>query len=71
MDPIRDLDVVALARDIPAHGLIRGQVGTVVHTHAPGVVEVEFADPTGATYAMAAVRADELIKLRFEPVRAA
>jgi Domain of unknown function (DUF4926) len=47
---IRILDVVALTEDIPAHGLLRGQVGTVVEFLGPDMFEVEFgvmtAEPT-------------------------
>src|SRR5712664_2040735 len=44
----RLLDVVALLSDVPAHGLLRGQVGTVVELleHA---YEVEFSDEEGKT----------------------
>jgi hypothetical protein len=41
---IKVLDVVALTDDVPAGGLRRGQVGTVVEALAPGVFEVEFSD---------------------------
>ncbi len=68
---IKTLDVVALAQDLPEHGLVRGQVGTVVEQHRHDVFEVEFADNDGRTYAMAAVRAEQLIVLFFHPVAAA
>jgi hypothetical protein len=67
---IRLLDVVALTEDLPARGLLRGQVGTVVETLAPGVFEVEFCDNDGRTYASLAVRADQLLVLHYEPVAA-
>lgn len=44
----RPLDVVALLEDKPVKGLLRGQVGTIVETLAPGVFEVEFSDNDGA-----------------------
>jgi hypothetical protein len=65
------LDVVALTEDLPQHGLRRGQVGTVVEVLAPDVVEVEFSDDEGRTYAMAALRADQLMVLHYEPSDAA
>jgi hypothetical protein len=43
--------VVALLESVPPHGLMRGQVGTVVETLAPGVFEVEFSDDAGQGYA--------------------
>ncbi len=56
---------------MPEHSLTRGQVGTVVEDLAPGVYEVEFSDNDGRTYAMLALRADQLMELRFTPDQAA
>ena len=61
------LSVVALLEDIPAKGLLRGQVGTIVETLAPGVYEVEFSDDAGRTYASLALAADQVMLLRHEP----
>ena len=33
---IEELDVVVLARDVPEHGLCKGDVGTMVHRYANG-----------------------------------
>ena len=63
------LEVVALTEDLPAHGLRPGQVGTVVENLEPGVYEVEFSGNDGRAYAMAALRADQLMVLRHEPAR--
>lgn len=68
---IQLLDVVALTEDLPQHHLYRGQVGTVVESLAPDVFEVEFSDDEGKTYAMVALRADQLIVLHYELVQAA
>lgn len=65
------LDEVALTEDIPGRALRRGQVGTVVELLAPNVFEVEFADDRGQTYASLALRADQLMVLHYQPVRAA
>lgn len=62
------LSLVALLEDLPGQGLVRGQVGTVVEQWAPDVFEVEFSDDHGRTYAMAAVRSSQLLKLHNEPV---
>jgi hypothetical protein len=62
------LDVVALTEDVPKHQLWRGQVGTVVEELASDVFEVEFSDNDGRTYAMASLRADQLMVLHYEPV---
>jgi hypothetical protein len=59
--------VVALLKDFPEHGLVRGQVGTVVELLAPSVAEVEFSGELGRTYAMVALRAEELMRLHHRP----
>ena len=63
--------IVALLEDLPEHGLVRGQVGTVVEIWTPGVYEVEFADEGGKAFAMVAVKAEQLIRLHYEPVNQA
>jgi len=63
------LDVVALVEDLPARGLVRGQVGTVVELLGPGAFEVEFSDDEGRAYAMVALRAEQLMALHHRPVR--
>ena len=63
--------VVALLEDLPEAGLVRGQVGTVVESWAPGVYEVEFADDNGKNYAMVALKAEQLMRLHHEPVHQA
>jgi hypothetical protein len=54
---------VALLRDLPDHGLVRGQVGTVVELFSPHAAEVEFVDDEGRTYATAALAAEDLVRL--------
>jgi hypothetical protein len=71
MPEIEMHSVVALVEDIPEEGLIRGQVGTVVESWAPGVYEVVFSDDTGRAYAMAALKAGQLMRLHHEPVHQA
>ncbi len=63
--------VVALLEGLPEHGLVRGQVGTVVESWAPGVYEVEFSDDQGRTYALVALKAEQLMRLHHEPVHEA
>jgi hypothetical protein len=63
--------VVALLEDLPEQGLVRGQVGTVVESWAPGVYEVEFSDDQGRTYAMVTLKAEQLMRLHHEPVHQA
>ncbi|MBI3694006.1 MAG: DUF4926 domain-containing protein [Acidobacteria bacterium] len=71
MAEISLLSVVALLLDLPERGLVRGQVGTVVETLAPGVFEVEFSDEEGRTYASLALRAEQLMALHHQPQRQA
>jgi hypothetical protein len=63
--------VVALLESLPEHGLVRGQVGTVVESWAPDVYEVEFADESGKAFAMVALRPEQMIRLHYEPVHQA
>lgn len=67
MADIEMLSVVALVEDLAGEGLVRGQVGTVVETWAPGVYEVEFCDDHGKAYAMVALKAEQLMSLHHEP----
>ena len=68
---IEVLDVVALMEDLPQRLLHRGQVGTVVERLAQDVFEVEFSDNTGRAYAMLALRAEQILVLRYELLKAA
>lgn len=70
IDTIHDLDVVALTSDVPSANLVRGQVGTVVVVYEPGAYEVEFVDSEGHTYALATLKGDQLMVLRWEPAAA-
>jgi uncharacterized protein DUF4926 len=49
---LRTLDVVALNEDQPAHGLKRGDLGTVLEVYGPDAVEVEFVRASGRTQAL-------------------
>ena len=68
---LRPLDTVALLDDAPEHGLLRGQVGTLVEALADGVWLVEFADDAGKAYALPAFRDKQLMALRFTTALAA
>jgi len=65
--PFKLLDVVALTENLPERDLVRGQVGTIVEVHEPGVFEVEFSDDDGCTYALLALKASQLMRLVYEP----
>jgi len=64
---IKLLDVVALLENIEKHGLVVGQVGTVVDVLDENIFEVEFCDNKGQTYAVLALRSDQLMPLRYSP----
>lgn len=49
---IRELDSVVLERDLPEHGLRKGDLGAVVHVYSPDSFEVEFVRVAGATQAV-------------------
>ena len=56
----RELDTVVLTRDLPDHGLQRGDVGAIVHVHAPDTFEVEFVRASGRTHALLTLAAADV-----------
>ncbi len=76
MDGIKLLDVVALLEDVPAEGLRRGEVGTVVEIFSgqadlPEAYLIEFSGDDGEAYAFSALRPEQLMKLYFRRDEAA
>jgi hypothetical protein len=61
------LGAVALLSDLPARGLVRGQVGAIVETLDEATVLVEFSDDQGRAYAIAPCPRDALLVLRTMP----
>jgi hypothetical protein len=61
------LDVVALLKNIPAHRLVRGQVGAVVERLDDKTFMVEFSDDRGRGYAIAPCARTDLLVLRYVP----
>jgi hypothetical protein len=61
------LKEVALLTDMPAKGLARGHVGTVVEAFDFDTVMVEFSDDQGRGYALAPCRRDDLLVLHYVP----
>jgi hypothetical protein len=49
---IKLLETVVLDRDLPEHGLRRGDLGAVVDIHEPNGLEVEFVLASGGTQAL-------------------
>jgi hypothetical protein len=58
---MKELELVVLKRDIPEHGLARGDVGTVVHVYDNGAAyEVEFILASGETVAVLTLESDDV-----------
>ena len=62
-----ELDVVALLTDLPAAGLARGQVGTVVDLSDESTALVEFSDDDGRAYAVVPCASSDLLVLHYVP----
>jgi hypothetical protein len=61
------LDVVALLTDLPAQGLARGQVGTVVEQLDDKTLLVEFSDDHGHAYEVTPCQTADLLVLHYVP----
>jgi hypothetical protein len=61
------LDVVALLADLPAAGLARGQVGTVVEPLDEKSALVEFSGDDGRAYAIVPCPYADLLILHYVP----
>ena len=62
---IEELQIVALNRPVPEHGLEPGDVGTVVMVHGDGEgYTVEFMTFSGKTVAIVTLRADAVRPIR-------
>ena len=58
---IKELDLAALTVDVPEHGLVAGDVGTVVMVHDGGIgYEVEFLTSAGQTIAVLSLTAKQV-----------
>ena len=68
---IKELDVIALLRDVPEAKLVQGQVGTVVEALGESVYEVEFSGDDGRAYAMLGIKEEDLMVLHYSRVEAA
>ncbi len=64
------LETIALDRDLPEHGLHKGDLGAVVHVYEPGVAEVEFVKPSGHTQALVTLRNSDVREIREEDLAA-
>lgn len=58
------LELVALKRDLPEHGLRAGDVGTVVEVYDAEGLEVEFIEATGDTRALLTLSTADVRKVK-------
>jgi hypothetical protein len=58
------LDTAVLNRNLPTHGLRRGDVGAVVEIHSKEALEVEFVLGSGVTQALVTLRPKDLRTVR-------
>jgi hypothetical protein len=64
MKTLNELDAVALTCNVAKHGLVRGDVGTVVLVHGNGVAfEVEFVGYDGHTVALLTLERNQVRSL--------
>ena len=57
---IQVLDTVVLVKDIPIHGLRKGDLGAVVDTYEPDGIEVEFVAGSGRTRALITLKVHDV-----------
>ncbi len=65
------LDAIVLDKDLPALGLRRGTLGTIVEVINADTFLVEFSAPNGESYAMEFLKAAQLLKVHQQPAQAA
>jgi hypothetical protein len=64
-EKIKELDTVALNRDLTERGLAKGDLGTVVHIYDDGkAFEIEFMTLTGTTLGVVTLEADDIRTIR-------
>jgi hypothetical protein len=59
-------DTVVLDRDLPEHGLRRGDLGAVVEVYEPDGLEVEFVRASGKTQALVELTTHDVRPIRDE-----
>ena len=53
-------EIVVLEKNVPAHGLMCGDSGTIVDLYKPDGVEVEFVNGTGNTKAVLTLKENDI-----------
>lgn len=54
------LETVVLNRDVPEHGLMCGDLGTIVEVYEPDGLEVEFVTASGRTGALLTLKVGDV-----------
>lgn len=54
------LDTIVLDRDLPEHGLRKGDLGAIVEIYEPDAFEVEFVTASGRTAALLTINARDI-----------
>ena len=67
--PFRELDSVVLVRDLPEAGLCAGDLGAIVHVHAPDAFEVEFVAASGRMVALRTLSPEDVRSANDDDVR--
>ena len=57
---VQPLDLVVLTRDVPEHGLRRGDLGAIVDVYGPEALGVEFVAASGRTQALITLRPQDV-----------
>lgn len=57
------LESVVLVRDLPEHGLKKGDLGAIVELYPPDGIEVEFVRASGRTQVVVTVRSQDIRKM--------
>lgn len=65
------LDAIVLDKDLPALGLRRGTIGTIVEVINADTFLVEFSAVNGESYAIEFLKKNQLLKVHQEPVHVA
>ena len=62
----QELETVVLNRDLPEHGLQRGDLGAVVQIYSPNALEVEFVTASGRTQALVTLQVNDVRRVNDE-----
>ncbi len=64
---VKVLDSVVLKRDLPEHGLKKGDIGAVLELYETGGVELEFVTGSGKTQAIFTLKHSDVRPMGISP----